>query len=65
MAVSKLLTLAETAAALNAPEQTLRYWVKIGEGPPSFKLGRRRMFREEDIEAWLNQKIDTQRKDQS
>lgn len=52
--MSKLLTLEETAELLNRPPNTLRYWVARGEAPPSFKLGRRRMFRLEDVEAWID-----------
>lgn len=33
--------------------ETLRYWRRIGEGPPSFKVGRRVVYKLEDVEAWL------------
>lgn len=32
---------------------TWRYWASVGEGPASFKLGRRRVWRRSIIEAWL------------
>lgn len=32
---------------------TWRYWASIGEGPVSFKLGRRRVWRRSTVEAWL------------
>ena len=32
---------------------TWRYWAHIGSGPPSFKLGRRRVWRRETVLAWL------------
>ena len=51
--MGKLLTLGETAERINRPEQTLRYWVKVGTAPASFKLGRRRMFDSDAVEAWL------------
>jgi excisionase family DNA binding protein len=51
--MSKILTLEEAAAAINRPAATLRYWLVQGTGPRSFKLGRRRMFREEDVTAWV------------
>jgi excisionase family DNA binding protein len=54
--MSKLLTLAEAAERLHTPEPTLRYWVTRGEAPPSFKLGRRRMFRADALEAWLSER---------
>jgi prophage regulatory protein len=32
---------------------TWRYWASIGQGPASFKLGRRRVWKRSIIEAWL------------
>jgi prophage regulatory protein len=32
---------------------TWRYWAHIGSGPPSFKLGRRRVWRRSAVVAWL------------
>ena len=32
---------------------TWRYWAMIGEGPASFKLGRRRVWRKSTVLAWL------------
>jgi prophage regulatory protein len=32
---------------------TWRYWASIGEGPPSFKLGRRRVWRRSTVLAWI------------
>ncbi|MCX2934721.1 helix-turn-helix domain-containing protein [Mycobacterium sp. CVI_P3] len=33
---------------------TLRYWRHTGTaGPPSFKLGRRVLYRRSDVDAWL------------
>lgn len=55
--MSNLLTLAATAAFLGRPEETLRRWVKEGTAPPSFKLGRRRMFRQEDVETWIREQM--------
>lgn len=34
---------------------TLRYWASVGEGPPSFKLGRRRVYRRAAVVAWIEQ----------
>jgi prophage regulatory protein len=34
---------------------TWRYWASIGCGPPSFKLGRRRVWRRGDVLAWIEQ----------
>ena len=38
---------------LNVPEATLRYWRKTGGGPKSARIGRRVMYRVEDIDAWV------------
>jgi prophage regulatory protein len=32
---------------------TWRYWAMIGEGPASFKLGRRRVWKRSTVLAWL------------
>jgi hypothetical protein len=35
------------------PSATLRFWRHKGIGPKSFKVGRRVMYREDDVAAWL------------
>ena len=35
------------------PKATWRYWASIGQGPRSFKLGRRRVWRKADVLAWI------------
>lgn len=35
------------------PASTWRYWAHIGSGPPSFKLGRRRVWKRSTVMAWL------------
>ncbi|MGH3556636.1 MAG: helix-turn-helix transcriptional regulator [Mycobacterium sp.] len=35
------------------PASTWRYWAHIGQGPPSFKLGRRRVWKRSAVLAWL------------
>jgi predicted DNA-binding transcriptional regulator AlpA len=32
---------------------TWRFWATTGEGPPSQMLGRRRVWRKSDVDAWL------------
>jgi prophage regulatory protein len=32
---------------------TWRYWAMLGEGPVSFKLGRRRVWKKASVLAWL------------
>lgn len=50
----RLLTVPEVAEMLRTPEGTVRYWRHMGHGPAGFKLGRRVVFREEDVLAWLD-----------
>ena len=52
-ASSGLLTLAEAAALLRAPVATLRYWRHLAIGPDGFRLGRRVMYRREDLDRWV------------
>ena len=60
-AAAELLTLAEAAAVLRTPVATLCYWRHLGVGPDGFRLGRRVMYRREDINRWLTE----QQQDQS
>ncbi|MEU9002999.1 helix-turn-helix domain-containing protein [Streptomyces sp. NPDC048551] len=51
--MSRLLTLPEAAEMLRRPVNTLRHWRFAGTGPTSFRMGRRVMYREEDLIAWV------------
>ena len=51
---SQLLTITEAADLLRAPVATLRYWRHLGTGPRSFRLGRRVLYRREDLHAWID-----------
>jgi excisionase family DNA binding protein len=53
-----LLTIGEAAELLRAPVATLRYWRHRGTGPRSFRLGRRVLYRRDDLRAY----IDSQRR---
>ena len=48
-----LMTTAEVAEYLRAPVATVHYWVHRGEAPPSVRIGKRRLYRREAVEAWL------------
>lgn len=50
-----LLTIAEAAELLRAPVATLRYWRHLGTGPRSFRLGRRVLYRRDDLHDWIAQ----------
>ncbi len=48
-----LLTLEEVASLIRVPANTLRYWRHSGTGPKSARIGRRVLYREEDVRAWV------------
>ncbi len=51
-----LLSTREAAGRIGVPEATLRYWRhrNQGEGPPSFRLGPRRVvYAEDKLLAWV------------
>jgi prophage regulatory protein len=35
------------------PASTWRWWARNGEGPPSFKLGKHRLWRRAVVQQWL------------
>ena len=51
---SELLTITEAAELLRTPVATLRYWRHCKTGPHSFRLGRRVLYRREDLRAWID-----------
>lgn len=48
------LTTAEVGQLLRRPSETLRYWRWRGEGPPSFKIGRKVLYDRVDLKAWID-----------
>jgi excisionase family DNA binding protein len=53
-----LLAISEAAELLRAPVATLRYWRHLGSGPHSFRLGRRVLYRRDDLHAWIDAQRD-------
>ena len=51
---AELLTITEAAQLLRAPVATLRYWRHLGTGPRSFRLGRRVLYRRDDLHTWID-----------
>lgn len=49
----EILGIKAVAGWTGTPEETLRYWRHRGEGPASFKLGRRVVYYRDDVERWL------------
>lgn len=48
-----LLTTEEVASLIRIPVGTLRYWRHSGFGPPSFRLGRRVVYRRGAVVDWV------------
>lgn len=53
--MSTLKTTAEVSERTRVPQETLRYWRHRGQGPRSFKLGRRVVYDEADVEQWIRE----------
>lgn len=53
MAEEKLLTTKEVADMLRTPHETVRYWRSAGKGPTWFKIGRRVLYAESDVLAFI------------
>jgi hypothetical protein len=51
-----LLTITEAADYLRARVATLRYWRHRNIGPHSFRLGRRVLYRRDDLRTWIDEK---------
>ncbi|MFJ3487987.1 helix-turn-helix transcriptional regulator [Leifsonia aquatica] len=56
-AVIALLTLAETAERLRKSEPQLRWMIHKKTAPKSAIIGGRRMFRESDVNAWIDEQF--------
>ncbi len=52
-AAAELLTLEEAAAVLRTAVSTLRYWRHLDVGPDGFRLGRRVVYRRQDVDRWV------------
>jgi predicted DNA-binding transcriptional regulator AlpA len=47
------LTIDEAAALLRIPVATLRWYRSVGQGPRSFKLGRRVHYDKQELRNWV------------
>lgn len=61
--MAALLKIPEAAALTGIPEATLRFYRHQGTGPRSFKLGRRVVYREDDVLAWIEEQYEADRRD--
>ncbi|OLT09310.1 hypothetical protein BJF77_11015 [Kocuria sp. CNJ-770] len=55
----RLLYVDEFAAMIRRTPDAVRYMIQIGTAPKSAKVGGRRMFRESDVNAWIEAAFDT------
>ncbi|MGW5109146.1 helix-turn-helix transcriptional regulator [Nocardia sp. NPDC004123] len=53
MTTDRYLQATDCEALTGIPAATWRYWAWAGKGPKSFKLGRRRVWRESVIHSWI------------
>jgi predicted DNA-binding transcriptional regulator AlpA len=49
------LTTMEVAELCRTSPDTVRFWRYSGQGPRSFKVGRRVLYRRVDVEQWLDE----------
>ena len=54
-----LIDVQQLAAYLDVPVKTLYAWRYRREGPPAFRVGRHLRYRRNDIQRWIQQRIDT------
>ncbi|MFC6151549.1 MULTISPECIES: helix-turn-helix transcriptional regulator [Mumia] len=52
------MTTDEVASLLRTKPSTVRYWRHVGEGPRSFKAGRRVLYARGDVDAWIKAKLE-------
>lgn len=52
---NRLLLTPEVAEITRRSEGTLRYWRHIGEGPASFRLGKRVVYRAAEVARWISE----------
>lgn len=57
----KFLNQSEAGPFLGVHYSTLSRWCAVGEGPPFYQVGAKKMFLVEDLENWLEE----QRKNES
>lgn len=58
----RLLTLPEVATALRVPISTLYQWRSRGDGPRGIRVGRHVRVRAADLDRWVEQHADPERR---
>jgi hypothetical protein len=57
----KFLTTEEVAEMARTGASTVRYWRMLGKGPAGVKRGRRVLYPESAVEAWLRGEDDAEK----
>ena len=52
-ALPELLSASDLAEYLGVPVSTIHYWRARRQGPRGFKVGKRLVFRAQDVASWL------------
>lgn len=55
----RLLRIGQVSEWTGISENTLRFWRHKGIGPRSAKLGRRVVYREADVRAWIDAQFES------
>jgi predicted DNA-binding transcriptional regulator AlpA len=50
------LLMDEVSALYRIPLETLKYWRKRGEGPPSYRLGKRVRYPKDELDLWISER---------
>lgn len=56
--MDRYLTTAEVAGVARTSPSTVRYWRHIGYGPTGVRIGKRVLYRETDVTAWITAQYD-------
>jgi predicted DNA-binding transcriptional regulator AlpA len=56
-----LLRTADVSKRYGFPEATLRYWRHLNIGPRSARIGRRVVYRDADVQDWINAQFEAGR----
>jgi len=60
-----LLTVEQLASELSVAPKTVRKWRSMHQAPKSLKVGRRILFRREDVQTWLDTQAEEQAETQA
>lgn len=55
----RIIGMEEVSAMTGTPINTLRFWRQRGVGPKSGRFGRRVVYREVDVRAWIDAQFES------